>query len=72
MALSTRIKSLERAEARVCPICQGKTEATLVIRRKVVKTPGECSTQQKVSSECPGCGRKIRITRVKVVQNETG
>jgi hypothetical protein len=73
MALSTRIKSLERASARVCSVCHDKTEATLRIVHKIVKTPSECTPSQPVPSpsECPACGRKIRITKIVDVPSES-
>jgi hypothetical protein len=71
MPLAARIKSLERAEARVCPICADKTEATLRIIHKIVKTPAERTPRQPVPNECPRCGRRIRITKVVFVRDES-
>jgi hypothetical protein len=74
MALSSRIKSLERAESMVCPVCADQTEATLRIIHKVVTTPSERTPPSQPvpsPSECPACGRKIRITRIVDVPSES-
>jgi hypothetical protein len=72
VALSTRVKSLERAEAMVCPECADKNEAVLVIRRRVVQKGDNLAPREAVPSECPKCGRKIRITRVRVERADKG
>jgi hypothetical protein len=72
MSLKARIKSLQRAEAQVCPVCQDKPEATLRIVHKIVK-PGDERTppSQPVLNECPRCGRRIRITKLVFVPVES-
>jgi hypothetical protein len=71
MALSSRIRSLERSEAKTCPICADQNEATLVIRPKVVKAGDERTTRQPLLRECPACKRRIKITKVVVVRDKT-
>jgi hypothetical protein len=71
MPLSSRIKSLERAEAQVCPVCADKPEATLRIVHKIVKPGDERTPSQPVPNECPRCGRRIRITKLVFVPDES-
>jgi hypothetical protein len=61
---AARIKALERAVSQRCPVCADRNEAVLRIRTKVVKQGDQLTPWSPVSSECPRCKRKIRITRV--------
>jgi hypothetical protein len=73
MPLSTRVKSLERAEAQVCPVCADIDGAVLRITHRIVTTPSERAPSQAAPSpsECPACKRKIRITRIVDVPSES-
>jgi hypothetical protein len=67
MALSMRIKSLERAESQTCDHCSSwPDEQVLRVRLRIVGPGDMMSRRQEVSPGCPRCGRKIKIKRIEV------